>query len=138
MMKRTVFFALSILAAASQTGCSDDPPPTYQASIKPILDAHCVACHVPGGSGYEQSGLRLDSYDALMKGTRLNPVVHPGFQLEQHPVPDGVRSARCLDPHAAQRIKTHGKECQHDRRLDRSGREELTVRPQRARHLSGA
>lgn len=81
MMKRTVFFALSILAAASQTGCSDDKPPTYQASIKPILDAHCVACHVPGGSGYEQSGLRLDSYDALMKGTRLNPVVHPGSSL---------------------------------------------------------
>ena len=81
MMKRTVFFALSILAAASQTGCSDDKPPTYQASIKPILDAHCVACHVPGSSGYEQSGLRLDSYDALMKGTRLNPVVHPGSSL---------------------------------------------------------
>lgn len=81
MMKRTVFFALSILAAAMQTGCSDDKPPTYQANIKPILDAHCVACHVPGGSGYEQSGLRLDSYDALMKGTRLNPVVHPGSSL---------------------------------------------------------
>jgi uncharacterized membrane protein len=80
-MKRTVFFALSILAAASQTGCSDDKPPTYQANIKPILDTHCVACHVPGGSGYEQSGLRLDSYDALMKGTRLNPVVHPGSSL---------------------------------------------------------
>jgi hypothetical protein len=81
MMKRTVFFALPILAAALQTGCSDDPSPTYQTSIKPILDAHCVACHMPGGSGYEQSGLRLDSYDALMKGTRLNPVVHPGSSL---------------------------------------------------------
>jgi hypothetical protein len=82
MMKRTLFFALPILAAVMQTGCSDDDPsPTYQASIKPILDAHCVACHVPGGSGYEQSGLRLDSYDALMKGTRLNPVVRPGSSL---------------------------------------------------------
>lgn len=81
MMKRTISFTLSILAAALQTGCSDAPSPTYQTSIKPILDAHCVACHVPGGSGYEQSGLRLDSYDALMKGTRLNPVVHPGSSL---------------------------------------------------------
>jgi hypothetical protein len=81
MMKRTLFFALPILAAAAQTGCSDDRPLAYQTSIKPILDAHCVACHVPGGSGYEQSGLRLDSYDALMKGTRLNPVVHPGSSL---------------------------------------------------------
>lgn len=81
MMKRTLFFALPILAAVMQTGCSDDRPLTYQTSIKPILDAHCVACHVPGGSGYEQSGLRLDSYDALMKGTRLNPVVRPGSSL---------------------------------------------------------
>jgi len=81
MMKRTVLFALSVLATASQTGCSDDLPPTYQSNIKSILDAHCVACHVPGESGYEQSGLRLDSYDALMKGTRLNPVVHPGSSL---------------------------------------------------------
>lgn len=81
MMKRTVLFALSVLATASQTGCSDDLTPTYQSNIKPILDAHCVACHVPGESGYEQSGLRLDSYDALMKGTRLNPVVHPGSSL---------------------------------------------------------
>lgn len=80
-MKRTALFALSILAAASQTGCSDDKPLTYQARIKPILDAHCISCHVPGKPGYEQSGLRLDSYDALMKGTRLNPVVRPGSSL---------------------------------------------------------
>ena len=80
-MKRTALFALSILAAASQTGCSDDKPLTYQASIKPILDAHCTSYHVPGEPGYEQSGLRLDSYDALMKGTRLNPVVRPGSSL---------------------------------------------------------
>lgn len=80
-MKRVAFFAFSILAAVLQAGCSDDQPLTYQTRIKPILDMHCVACHMPGQPGYEQSGLRLDSYDALMKGARLNPVVRPGSSL---------------------------------------------------------
>jgi len=80
-MKRTALSAVSLLAVVLQAGCSDDRPLTYQARIKPILDAHCVACHMPGQPGYEQSGLRLDSYDALMKGARLNPVVRPGSSL---------------------------------------------------------
>jgi hypothetical protein len=80
-MKRTALSAFAILAVVLQAGCSDDRPLTYQTRIKPILDAHCVSCHVPGQPGYEQSGLRLDSYDALMKGARLNPVVRPGSSL---------------------------------------------------------
>lgn len=80
-MKRAALFAFSILAAVLQAGCSDEPPLTYQARIKPILDTHCIACHMPGKPGYDQSGLRLDSYDALMKGARLNPVVRPGSSL---------------------------------------------------------
>lgn len=106
MMKRTLFFALPILAAALQTGCSDDPSPTYQTSIKPILDAHCVACHMPGGSGYEQSGLRLDSYDALMKGTRLNPVVHPGSSLSStlYRMVSGQLDASIRMPHSKSKL----------------------------------
>ncbi len=106
MMKRTIFFALPILAAALQTGCSDDPSPTYQTSIKPILDAHCVACHMPGGSGYEQSGLRLDSYDTLMKGTRLNPVVHPGSSLSStlYRMVSGQLDASIRMPHSESKL----------------------------------
>ncbi len=80
-MNRPAVFAFSLLAAGWLAGCSDDQPLTYQTRIKPILDAHCVACHIPGQPGYEKSGLRLDSYDALMKGSRLNPVVRPGSSL---------------------------------------------------------
>jgi hypothetical protein len=32
---------------------------------------------VPGQAGYETSGLRLDSYEALMKGTKFGPIVIP-------------------------------------------------------------
>lgn len=83
MKKHTALVALSVLTAALlQTGCGGGAKPlTYQANIKPILDANCVKCHVPGGAGFEKSGLRLDSYDAVMKGTQFGPVVVPGSSV---------------------------------------------------------
>jgi hypothetical protein len=66
--------------AALQTGCSDKTL-TYQANIKPILDANCVSCHTPGSAGFDKSGLRLDSYDAMMKGTKFGAVVVPGSSV---------------------------------------------------------
>ena len=82
MTKHAVLLILSTLAvAALQTGCGDNKALTYQANIKPILEANCVSCHVPGGAGYEKSGLRLDSHEALMKGTQFGPVVVPGSSV---------------------------------------------------------
>jgi hypothetical protein len=84
MTKHAVLLTLSALAvAAVQTGCGDKKAEvlTYQANIKPILEANCVSCHVPGGAGYEKSGLRLDSHEALMKGTQFGPVVVPGSSV---------------------------------------------------------
>jgi mono/diheme cytochrome c family protein len=81
MLKRPVFLTLSAATlAALLAGCGDKPL-TYQADIKPIIDANCVSCHVPGGAGYDQTGLQLDSYDALMKGTKLGPVVVAGSSV---------------------------------------------------------
>lgn len=82
MTKHAALLTLSALAvAALQTGCGDDKALTYQANIKPILEANCVSCHVPGGAGFEKSGLRLDSHEALMKGTQFGPVVVPGSSV---------------------------------------------------------
>lgn len=81
MTKHTVLITLSALAvAALQTGCGEKAL-TYQADIKPILDANCVSCHVPGGDGYEKSGLRLDSHEAMIKGTKFGAVVVPGSSV---------------------------------------------------------
>ena len=100
-MKRTALSVFPILAVVLHTGCSDDRPLTYQARIKPILDTHCVSCHVPGKPGYEQSGRRLDSYEALMKGARLNPVVRPGSSLSStlHRVVSGQLDPSIRMPH---------------------------------------
>ncbi|HEY1679182.1 MAG TPA: c-type cytochrome domain-containing protein [Candidatus Sulfotelmatobacter sp.] len=47
----------------------------YMRSIHPIFDAKCAACH---GASKEQSGLRLDFYDLLMKGGKNGAVIVPG------------------------------------------------------------
>lgn len=81
MAKHAVLLTLSALAvAALQTGCGEKSV-TYQANVKPILDANCTSCHEPGGAGYTKSGLRTDSYDGLMKGTQFGPVVVPGSSV---------------------------------------------------------
>ncbi len=81
MSKRAVLLTLSALAvAALQTGCGEKVL-TYQTNIKPILEANCVSCHVSGSEGYEKSGLRLDSYETLMKGTKFGPVIVPGSSV---------------------------------------------------------
>lgn len=81
MTKRAALITLSALAVALlQTGCGEKAL-TYQADVKPIIDANCVSCHVPGGSGYEKSGLRMDSHEALLKGTRFGAVVVPGSSV---------------------------------------------------------
>jgi hypothetical protein len=81
MTKRAVLITLSALAvAALQTGCGEKAV-TYQANVKPIIDANCVSCHVPGGAGYEKSGLRMDSREALLKGTKFGVVVVPGSSV---------------------------------------------------------
>jgi len=47
----------------------------YARHVNPILDANCVGCH---GAGQAKGGLRLDSYDLLMKGGQDGPVIVAG------------------------------------------------------------
>jgi mono/diheme cytochrome c family protein len=54
------------------------PPPAtsfYAKRINPVLDANCVSCH---GAGKVQGGLRLDSYESLMKGGQDGPAIVAG------------------------------------------------------------
>ena len=47
----------------------------YARHINPILDANCVSCH---GEGKTKGGLRMDSYERLMRGGQDGPVIVPG------------------------------------------------------------
>ena len=48
---------------------------TYALDIQPIFDAYCVRCH---GTDVAENGLRLDSYEGVMQGTRSGEVISPG------------------------------------------------------------
>jgi hypothetical protein len=50
-------------------------PPNFAADVLPVLNRRCVECH---GVSKKSGGLRLDSYAALMAGSRKGPVVAPG------------------------------------------------------------
>jgi uncharacterized membrane protein len=52
---------------------------SYQHDIAPVLESRCVKCHSsPDGSGYRATGLELDSYDGVIKGTIYGPIVIAG------------------------------------------------------------
>lgn len=56
-------------------------PVSFTTQVKPVLDQNCVECHKAAGQGYGKSGLRMDSYESLMAGTKFGPVVRPGSAI---------------------------------------------------------
>ncbi|MDR3619947.1 MAG: PSD1 and planctomycete cytochrome C domain-containing protein [Paludisphaera borealis] len=67
------------LAAPSRAADAPKPSPEevafFETSIRPILVESCQKCH---GPKKQQSGLRVDSREALLKGGDLGPAVTPG------------------------------------------------------------
>jgi len=53
-------------------------PVSFKEDIHPILRIRCLACHQPGGDGYEKSGMDFRTHAGLMKGTRFGPMVLAG------------------------------------------------------------
>ena len=69
-------FQIAVLLAAIAAGC--DRPVSFERDVRPILVANCLKCHDGKGEGSAASGLNLQTYDSLMKGTKFGPVVVPG------------------------------------------------------------
>jgi cytochrome c553 len=61
----------------SLTGCKQQV--SFSENVMPILEAKCVSCHAVGKKGFEASGLSVETYEQLMKGTREGPVIEPGY-----------------------------------------------------------
>ena len=52
---------------------------SYERGIAPILARNCNGCHsAPNGQGYRATGLQMDSYDSIIKGTMYGSVIVPG------------------------------------------------------------
>jgi len=74
-----------ILGLSALAGCSaekPDKPVSFQKDVYPILKTSCAECHTPPtGDGYQKSGLAVDTYEGLMKGTKMGPVIIAGQSL---------------------------------------------------------
>ncbi len=71
---------VSLLIVVGIAACDKEAPfrkVTYVTDVKPILQEHCLECHVAGKEGTEKSGFLMDSYEAVMKGTKFGPVIVP-------------------------------------------------------------
>ncbi len=81
-MCRTLCFAGLMLPMLVLPGCGADTKLTFSRDVFPILEKKCVDCHAPpDGKGYRKSGLNLENYEALMKGSLYGPVIVPGDSL---------------------------------------------------------
>src|SRR5579872_3013027 len=69
------------LAGATEVDLSKLPPPvdktgvTYAKDIQPMLEASCTRCH---GAERPKAGLRLDSLEGALKGSKDGKVIAPG------------------------------------------------------------
>jgi hypothetical protein len=83
MWPGAILLVSGLLASCEKPGDEQMPMPTvsYADDVVPILQKHCVACHVAGRQGAEASGLLMDSHASLMQGSRFGPVINPGSAM---------------------------------------------------------
>jgi len=68
-----------LLLLLSVSSCSTQRVISFQHDIDPILSEKCLRCHKPpDGIGFIRTGLDMESYDTLMKGTIFGTVIVPG------------------------------------------------------------
>lgn len=80
MHARAIIRAASVVTLMIVAGCGERQV-SFKQDVMPILQERCVSCHKVGGSGYNASGLSMESYDNLMKGTKFGPVIIPGYSF---------------------------------------------------------
>lgn len=104
---------LAGLMAVSMLGAGCTREVSYKQDVFPILSENCLSCHKVGGTGLAKSGLNMETYEGLMKGTKLGPIVNPGssvsstlvllIERQAHP---SINMPKDKPPIAADQIKT--------------------------------
>ena len=83
---RAMPLAALLLITAGLSSCDKPDQPKFQKvnyadDVSPIIQKHCAECHVAGQQGAKASGLLMNSYESLMKGTAFGPVIKPGSAM---------------------------------------------------------
>jgi hypothetical protein len=105
MNKKHILYSIlvGLVASASwaaEVDLSKLPPPsdkkglTYEKDVKPMLDASCIRCH---GADRPKAGLRLDTLEGVLKGTKEGKVLVANDSKKSQIV---ISAAR-LDPESA-------------------------------------
>ena len=88
MSIRITSVVVLLLTATGLPACHNDQAEqpqvrkvTYANDVEPILKMHCTECHTDKRQGVVESGLAMDSYESLMKGSRQGPDIKPGSAL---------------------------------------------------------
>src|SRR2546423_23153 len=68
-------FGLSGPLTETASSVGGDPKTFYGARIQPLFAGHCTTCH---GQNKHKAGLRLDSFEAAMRGSKRGPVIKAG------------------------------------------------------------
>ena len=77
MSRKQTMTAVALIASVLGAGCAKET--SFSKDVNPILQKNCLPCHSVWGPGYAATGLSLESYDSLMKGTKFGAVTKPGF-----------------------------------------------------------
>ncbi len=70
--------ATCLLTLAAATGLSSCSKSLTYADVEPILQQKCAECHTGDKEGVVASGFSVDTYETVMKGTKLGPVIVKG------------------------------------------------------------
>lgn len=82
---RFAVVSIVITLGFSSVACADGPE-FFEARIRPVLAENCQSCH---GPKKQEAGLRLDSREALLKGSDSGPVIEPG-KPEESPLIEAI------------------------------------------------
>lgn len=111
MSRRLVVLAGLMTVSMLGAGCTREA--SYKQDVFPILSENCLSCHKVGGTGLAKSGLNMETYEGLMKGTKLGPIIVAGssvsstlvllIERQAHP---SINMPKDLPPISADQIKT--------------------------------
>ena len=80
MLTKNALIAVSVTLAVLGAGCVRQEV-SFTKKVHPILQKNCITCHAPGGEGYAVSGFSVQTYEGVMKGTKLGSVILPGSSI---------------------------------------------------------
>ncbi len=83
-MNAKLFYVLLLAALCLQISACGRSEVSFAADVQPILEIACLECHNEAGEGTAMSGFSVASYDSIMKGTDLGPVVIAGSSISSN------------------------------------------------------